>query len=112
MIRAAISLGKGGVIRSFGAVGHSGKAPPGYDVVCAAFTALARTAYAALEALPGAVVRGEAPGPGSLSFEVLRPAESAERAAGIADCLVMGMGDLAREHPESVAVTIERVLEE
>jgi uncharacterized protein len=112
VIRAKVVLDGEGRVLSFDAAGHSGRASPGYDIVCAAFTVLARTSYRALEALPGIEIRGIAPVPGSLSFEVLRPAESAERAAGIADCLVMGMSDLAGENPESVAFSIERDLEE
>jgi hypothetical protein len=73
---------------------------------------LARTAYRCLEKLPGSQIRGEAPEPGSLSFELLRAAESAERAAGIADFLITGIGDLARDYPDAVALTIERDLEE
>jgi uncharacterized protein YsxB (DUF464 family) len=96
----------------FDAKGHSSRASPGYDIVCAAFSVLARTVYGALEALPGIEIRGEAPEPGDLSFEVVRPALSPERAAGIADCLVRGLGDLAREYPDSVRLSIERDLED
>lgn len=112
MIKAKVVLDREGRVLGFDAAGHADRASRGYDVVCAAFSALARTAYRALEALPGIEIRGLAPEPGSLSFEVLRPAESGERAAGVADCLVLGMGDLAREYPGSVAFTIERDLEE
>ena len=80
--------------------------------MCSAFTVLARTAYRALKAVPGIEIAGAAPERGSLSFDVIRPGEDAGRAAGIADCLTMGIGDLAREYPEAVAVKIEHVLEE
>jgi uncharacterized protein len=112
VIRAVIALDEKGRVRRFDATGHSGKASPGYDTVCAAFTVLARTAYKALEALPGIEIEGRAPEPGSLSFEVIRSAGDGERAAGIADCLVTGLSDLAREYPEAVALSIERDLEE
>ena len=112
MIRAKVVLDEEGCLRGFEAAGHSESGSRGNDLVCAAFTVLARTAYRALEALPGVELRGTAPEPGSLSFEALQGAESAERAAGIADSLVMGIGDLAREFPGAVAFTIERDWEE
>lgn len=112
MIRAKVVLDKEGRILGFDAAGHSGSAPRGEDIVCAAFTVLARTAYRALEALPGIELEGAAPEPGSLSFLVHRPAANAERAAGIADSLVIGMSDLAREYPGAVVFTIERDWEE
>jgi uncharacterized protein YsxB (DUF464 family) len=112
VIRAKISLDREGRVLGFEAAGHAESAARGYDIVCAAFTVLARTAYGALKALPGIDVRGQAAEPGSLSFEVLSPAASVERAAGIADFLVRGMGDLAREYPGEVAFSIERDWEE
>ena len=96
----------------FEAAGHAESASRGYDIVCAAFSMTARTAYRALEALPGVELHGVAPEPGFLSFKVLRPAANAERAAGIADSLVIGMGDLARDYPGAVAFSIVRDWEE
>jgi hypothetical protein len=65
-----------------------------------------------LESLPGIELEGKASERGSLDFKVIRPADDAGRAAGIADFLVRGARDLAREYPDAVAVTIERDLEE
>jgi len=73
---------------------------------------LARTAYRTLGTLPGIELRGEVEGPGCLDFEVLSPVSEAERAVGIADFLLTGLGDLAREYPDAVALTIECDLEE
>lgn len=112
MIRARLVLDAHGAIRLFSAAGHSGKSLRGYDIVCAAFSAFARTAYRTLEVLPGIELRGEAAEPGAMNFEVLRPAAGTERAAGIADFLVTGLGDLARDYPDAVTLTIERDLEE
>jgi uncharacterized protein len=108
MIRATAVLGAGECLRSFEAAGHAGTGQRGFDIVCAAFSALARTAYKALEALPGVELAGSATEPGRLRFEVRKPASSLERAAGIADFLVAGMGDLAREHPEAIEFVVER----
>jgi uncharacterized protein len=112
VIRAKIVLDEEGALLSFEASGHADRGAKGFDVVCAAFSILARTAYRSLEALPGAKLRGRASEPGSMSFELLEPAESVGQAAGIAGFLITGMGDLAREYPDAVAVTIERYLEE
>ena len=102
MIRATAVLGAGACLLSFEAIGHAASGNHGHDIVCAAFAVLARTAYRALERLPGIGVRGSAPEPGSLSFEVFKPATSVERAAGVTDFLVVGVGDLARDFPDAV----------
>ena len=108
MIRARLSLDADGAIAGFRASGHADTGPKGVDIVCAAFSVLARTAYRSLEALPGIALRGEAERPGSLDFSVTRPARERERAAGIAVFFATGLGDLARDYPDAVAVTIER----
>jgi uncharacterized protein YsxB (DUF464 family) len=108
MIRATAILGAGGCLLSFKASGHAAAGDRGYDIVCAAFSVLARTAYEALRALPGTEIDGEAAEPGKLSFRVMRGAASPERAAGIADFLVAGIGGLARDYPDAVELVIER----
>jgi uncharacterized protein YsxB (DUF464 family) len=108
VIRASVVLDAGACLLSFKATGHAAAGDRGYDIVCAAFSTLARTAYRSLDALPGIELRGSAPEPGSLSFEVRKPAVSSERAAGIADFLIAGLGDLARDYPEAVEFELER----
>lgn len=109
MIAARVVLDAEGRIVRFEASGHGGSAPAGQDIVCAAFTILARTAYETLAALPGAQVDGEAPSPGILRFAVRRndPAQ-AEKAAGIAEFLLTGISSLEREYPGKVELKIER----
>jgi uncharacterized protein len=108
VIHARLSLDADGAIAAFRASGHAERGPRGADIVCAAFSVLARTSYRSLEVLPGIVLRGEAEGPGSLDFSVTSPARDRERAAGIAVFLATGLGDLARDYPDAVSVTIER----
>jgi uncharacterized protein YsxB (DUF464 family) len=108
MIRATAVLNAQGYLLSFTATGHAAAGDRGFDIVCAAFSVLARTAYRALEGLPGIELQGSAPEPGSLSFELLKPATGTERAVGIADFLVVGMGDLARDYPDIVEFVLER----
>ena len=108
MIRATANLDAGGCLLRFRASGHAEAGNQGYALVCAAFSILARTAYRAFEALPGVEVRGSSPEPGSLSFELLKPGTNTERAVGIGDFLITGLGDLARDYPDSVVFVLER----
>lgn len=109
MIAARIVLDARGGISRFEASGHALFAPAGDDIVCSAFSVLARSAYEALAALPGVGVDGEAPGRGQFGFRVTAlPSATAERAAGIADFLVVGLSGLARDYPGSVRFTVER----
>jgi uncharacterized protein len=109
VIAAKVVLDAEGRIVRFEASGHSGDSPAGSDIVCAAFTVLARTAYETLAALPGIEIEGEAPEPGALRFAVKRTdTAQAEKAAGIADFLLTGISGLEREYPGRVGLSIER----
>jgi uncharacterized protein YsxB (DUF464 family) len=109
VIEAKAELDAEGRLCRFEASGHAGHGRRGQDIVCAAFTVLARTAYESLAALPGAAIEGSAGAPGSLRFAVRRIDEgSGERAIGIADFLLAGISGLEREYPGEVALTIER----
>jgi len=109
VIEAKLVLDADSCIVRFEASGHAGHGPRGEDIVCAAFTVLARTAFETLAALPGLDVSGSAPERGSLSFAVRRlPSELRERAAGIADFLQVGISGLEREYPGEIGLTIER----
>jgi uncharacterized protein len=109
VIEAKLVLDADSCIVRFEASGHASHGPRGEDIVCAAFTVLARTAFETLAALPGLDVSGSAPERGSLSFAVrCLPPELRERAAGIADFLQVGISGLEREYPGAIGLTIER----
>jgi uncharacterized protein YsxB (DUF464 family) len=109
MIEATLVLDPDGRPLRFEADGHSGKGKAGSNLVCAAFSVLARSAFETLAGLPGADVEGSAPERGSLRFVVRHlPSECAEKAAGIADFLLVGISGLEREYPGEVGLTIER----
>jgi uncharacterized protein YsxB (DUF464 family) len=109
VIAAKVLLDVEGRIVRFESSGHAGLARAGGDIVCAAFTVLARTAYEALAALPGVEIVGAAPEPGILSFSVGKYGPACEgKAAGIADFLLAGISGLEREYPGRVGLTIER----
>jgi len=81
----------------------------GRNIVCAAFTVLARSAYEALSGIEGVVMEGSAPARGKLFFAVRNlPLKAGDRAAGIADFLLAGISGLEREYPGEVGLTIER----
>jgi uncharacterized protein YsxB (DUF464 family) len=109
MIAVRAVLDADGLLVRFEATGHSGRSAAGNDIVCAAFTVLARTAYESLAALPGVDLSGSAPKPGTLHFTVKRiDPPSRERAAGMTDFLLAGISGLEREYPGEVGFTIER----
>jgi len=108
MIRAKARIDDDGLLLDFEARGHAGFAPAGSDIVCAAFTVLARTAYTALAGLSGDGIVGRAGAPGDLDFEVRSMPETArERAIGISSFLVEGIVGLAREFPSEIGLTLE-----
>ena len=109
MIAAKFFLDADGRPVRFEADGHSGLGKKGSNLVCAAFSVLARSAYESLAGLPGIQIEGSAPEKGSIQFAVSHlPSEVGERAAGIADFLLAGISGLEREYPGEVGLTIER----
>ena len=109
MIKVHAWIDDDGLVLDFEASGHAGTGPRGFDIVCAAFTVLARTAYSALAGLPGAMVEGRAAKPGSLDFHVKSmPGEVRERALGMSVYLFEGLSALAREFPEAVEIRAEQ----
>ena len=109
MIRARASIDDDGLLLDFEARGHAGVGPRGFDIVCAAFTVLVRTAYSALAGLPGARVEGRADEAGSLDFKVKSlPVEMRERAIGMSAYLLEGLSSLQKEFPEAVEIRAEQ----
>ena len=109
MIAARLLVDSEGRPLEFEASGHAGRGPAGRDLLCAAFTVLARTGYEALAALPGAELEYEAPEPGILRYSLRRLEPSAgSRAAGIADFLASGIAGLERDFPGELRFSIER----
>ncbi len=108
MIKATLVLDPEGHPLSFDAEGHSAEGKPGSNLVCAAFSILARGAFESLEGLPGMLLEGSAPERGSLRFVVRHlPSEAGERAAGIALFLRAGISSLEREYPGEVGLTVK-----
>lgn len=100
MIHVLLELAAGGELLSFEASGHAQCDTKGYDIVCAAVSALLRTTVQALHSVQAdihAVQRG------SLSFRVLRYNETQR---GIlryaAEFLWLGIDCLQHEYPHAV----------
>jgi len=109
VIRAHAWFDDDGLLLDFEASGHSGAGPRGFDIVCAAFTVLVRTAYSALSGLSGARVEGRAAEAGSLDFHVKSlPDVMRERAIGMSAYLLEGLSALEREFPEAVEIRAEQ----
>jgi len=108
MIEARVHLDSRGGLARFDSTGHSLFAPVGTDIVCAAFSVLARSAFESLAAVPGVAVHESAAQPGEYSVVVdTVPPQMVERVAGIAGFLIVGLAGLQRDFPQSVRLTIE-----
>lgn len=111
MITVTVELGSRGNLVAASATGHAGKGSPGSDIVCAAVTILLRTTMTVLHgaASPGNGIEicSETAGRGSLAFRVTAFGETdvpfLEYAAVF---LREGLGSLAGEYPEAVAVNV------
>jgi uncharacterized protein len=112
VIRVTVTLGRLGNLVSAEATGHAGKGKPGEDIVCAAVTVLLRTTLACLPD-PGTagsapVIEAETAGRGSLAFRVTAFEEKDLPFLRYAAVFLReGIGSLAREYPEAVAMRVE-----
>jgi uncharacterized protein YsxB (DUF464 family) len=109
MMSVEVTLSSAGYVEAFSATGHAGGGRRGGDVVCAAATALLRTAADVLHARSGVRCSGVAPDEGELRFVVTEmPAESLEWARGVTDYLLQGCLRIQQEAPRSLVVRILR----
>ncbi len=108
MISLRVQLHPGGLLAGFTASGHAGAGSKGEDIVCAAVTALLRTAGKVLSGEPGLTVDGWSPEPGVMRL-VLEPPPEAKRdwVRGVTDTLLRGLADLAEEFPGRLKLKID-----
>ena len=109
MIRISVILDKTGLLSRCEVRGHAEAGPKGGDIVCAAVSALTRTALTVLSAREDIKIRGEAPERGVffLEAEALdRPGRDFLAAAGT--FLLEGLGSIAREYPENCLMQTRR----
>ena len=109
MIRAELVL-ENGFLKSCCIRGHAGAGPKGEDIVCAAVSVLARTAFKALSDRNGINVLGNFPERGEFSLEIPGfTAENSEYLSGIGVFLTEGLVSVSREYPDFCTVSIKEI---
>jgi uncharacterized protein YsxB (DUF464 family) len=108
LIRVAVELFPDGCLASFRAQGHSENGRYGKNVACAAVTQMMRTAARLLYTADGLEKDGEAVEPGDMRL-VVSNYEKIDRhwLRGVTDFLLLGLGDLAAEFPNEIALTVK-----
>lgn len=108
MIEVTIRLNESGVISGITAVGHSGAAAKGHDIVCASASVLFRTLGRSLEGKEGMVVEGSADSRGEFFLEVVScPRTLHGWLEGITSYILTGLKDLEAENPDELSVSIK-----
>lgn len=104
MISVSLQLDSQGCLRRLQSTGHA-IGPQGGNTVCAAATALMRSASRALADHSSIVISGHAPREGVLEIEVLQcGAEYHAYLRGVTDVLLRGLKDLALDEPSEVTI--------
>ncbi len=101
-------MNRSGALRCFSAEGHAGRGERGQDVVCAAATALLRTAARLLYRQADLEVRGQVPEAGRMEVRLRSvPPQRQGWLAGVTDFLISGLRDIEEEHCGTVELKIE-----
>ncbi len=111
MIEVLVSFdNEASVLRSVEVSGHAKKGEAGYSTVCAAVSALVRTAGRTIESKGSIPIDGTADSPGRLRFSLGEPADN-EKAdllwlQGVSEYFITGIRDIASEHPDQCRVRV------
>lgn len=109
MIRAVLTRFENGDLYSCALSGHSGFAPAGQDIVCAAASILVRTALDVLHAQNGIELKTDIPGRGELSFTVEKKEGGGSGILSYtADFLQSGLLSLQADYPPYISVCVNR----
>jgi len=96
---------KNGSLFSCSAEGHSGFAPKGFDIVCAAVSVLMRTTLQVLVDSYGEIIKSEITTRGKLAFRVDGVAgQNCDRLIYAADFLRTGLKSLEKEYPKYISL--------
>ena len=109
MIKAELVLDRG-LLKSLRISGHAGAGPKGMDIVCAAVSVLARTAYTSLSKQEGVTVKGQAPERGEFWMEAdYSGSQNMEFISGAVTFLKEGLVSVSAEYPDfcNVSISIE-----
>jgi uncharacterized protein YsxB (DUF464 family) len=101
-----------GCLSSLSMTGHASleHGSSGENVVCAAVSGIVRACAQAIAARSTVVATGSATGPGDLHVTVdQRARDDREWMKGVTDVMLGGIGRIATDSPEDVALTIDRV---
>jgi uncharacterized protein YsxB (DUF464 family) len=96
------------LIAGFSVSGHAGFAEAGQDIVCAAVSAIAQTAVMGLRRFGGKGISCVIE-PGRLSCRFSTPIMKFDPAWYIVETMLLGLGDIAREHPGHVHLSTREV---
>ena len=108
MIEVTIRLNGSGVISRIRAVGHSGAAAKGQNIVCASASVLFRTLGRTLEGKEGIVIEGSADSRGEFFLEVVScPNTLHGWLEGVTSFILTGLRDLETENPDELSVSIK-----
>ena len=107
MITIAVVLDESGLLKSCDVQGHAGAGKRGHDIVCAAVSALIRTAPAVLSGREGITVMEKAPQRGVFILETEAHSQAGKDFLAAAGAfLVEGLRSVAEEYPENCNMTI------
>ncbi|HAI21270.1 MAG TPA: ribosomal-processing cysteine protease Prp [Clostridiales bacterium UBA8153] len=108
MVTVVVERDGEGRILGFSMSGHAGFAEAGRDIICAAVSAVAQTAVLGLRRFGGkgmsCVIE-----PGRLSCRWSVPMRKLEPAWYIVETMLLGLGDIAKEHPDHVHLSMREV---
>jgi uncharacterized protein YsxB (DUF464 family) len=108
MIRIDAALDEAGLLLSCQVTGHANAGPKGSDVVCAAVSILARTAFRTLSGREGVTLRGGAPERGVFRMETDYSGGGRDFLSGAGAFLIEGFSSVAELYPEFCKLNISR----
>lgn len=108
MIRLKAALDSEGVLVEYRAEGHAGAGFKGFDIVCAAVSALSRSLVRALRGIRGVCVIADAPERGIFHVKLSYSGEAKSFLEGVSAFLLAGLASVAEEYPECCNLTVVR----
>ncbi|MDR2901435.1 MAG: ribosomal-processing cysteine protease Prp [Treponema sp.] len=110
MISIELCLDKADLLKSCRVSGHAGAALKGEDIVCAAVSALTRTAYTVLFDRKELKIRAEAPKRGEFWMEIDNFGRDESFLSAVGTFLTEGLKSISAEYPDRVVIHIQKEL--
>lgn len=105
MITIDIFRNQSKIISGFSVTGHADTAPHGYDIVCAAVSALTQSAILGLERYLGREIELDIKS-GMLRLHLLSKPDDSTSA--IMETMLLGLSEIAKQHSRSVRIIEHR----